>query len=137
MTLFKSAFYNVLFLTAFVFCSDLVAQTDDYFPLEVGNSWMYRPAGAQIQPETAFRTVSVEGKETLNTAEYFRVMYFGRTVYLRPTADGKIVSLNRQSETEEAWLSPRAAESTVFEAHIDLCTNSGSVESRSAEVTTP
>jgi len=128
-------FHSVLLAATFVSSSLAVAQAGDYFPLEVGNTWLYRLAGAQ--PETTFRTVSVEGTETLNGREYFRVVYFGRTLFLRSNADGTIVSFNRQSESEQAWLSLDAAEGTTFEAHIDACTNTGRIESRSVEVTTP
>ena len=114
-----------------------VAQTGNYFPLEVGNTWMYRLTGAQVQSETAFRTVSVEGIEKLNEREYFRVVYFGRTVHLRSDADGVVVAFNRVSGGDQPWLSLGAAEGSTFEAQIDGCTKSGKIESRSAETTTP
>ena len=141
MRIIKAA---LLLVVAFVFSSTSFAQTftgilgwPDYFPPEVGNIWMYRLVSNRIQTETAFRTVSVDAKETLNTREYFRVLYFGRTVYLRSTEDGEIVSLNRGSGDEEPFLSLGTAEGKTFEAHIDQCTNTGKVVSRSAEVTTP
>src|SRR5690242_1945026 len=106
MTLPKSTVYSVCILAGtLVFASGSEAQTADYFPLQIGNNWMYRPAGGQLQPETAFRTISVEGTETLNGRDYFRVLYFGRTIYLRSDADGTVVSLDRQSGAERPWLS--------------------------------
>jgi hypothetical protein len=123
-------------LCIFLFSGILFAQTTAYFPLEPGNVWMYR-AAASAQPETTFRTISVDGVETLNGLEYFRVHYFGRTVYLRPNEEEDIVSLNRQTNAEEPWLALTGEEGSTFETHIDQCATTGRIESQSTEVVTP
>jgi hypothetical protein len=98
---------------------------------------MYRQAGASGQSEAAYRTISIEGMETRNGREYFRVRYFERTVFLRANEDGSVVVYNATTATEEPWLSPGAAEGTAFETRLDQCTNTGRIESRRAEVDTP
>jgi hypothetical protein len=112
------------------------AQTVDYFPLDAGNTWMYRLTGSR-STETAFRTIAVEGRETVNGAEYWRVRYFERVVYLRSNTDGSIVSLNRASGNEEPWLKAGAPVGATFDSHIDQCTNTGRVDARGTEVVTP
>ena len=113
-----------------------MAQTVDYFPLESGNIWMYRSTVSRTS-DLAFRTISVEGRETVNSSDYFRVQYFGRPLYLRSNADGSIVSLNRTTNTEEPFLKPGAVVGTTFESHIDQCTNSGHIDVRGSEIATP
>src|ERR1051325_8144066 len=97
------------------------AQTVDYFPLEPGNTWMYRLADSAT-PETALRTISIDGREMLNGADYVRAQYFGRVVYLRSKPDGSIVALNRASGVEEPWLKLGSPEGATFDSHIDACT---------------
>src|SRR5438309_5711670 len=95
------------YLSAFLVLSMVsVAQTPDYFPLQVGNSWLYRAVkGGNPVPESIeFRSISVDSKESMDGRDYFVVNFFGRTLYLRPDPDGSIVSLNRQSGMEEPWL---------------------------------
>ena len=116
-------------------CSASVAQTGNYFPLETGNAWMYRLAGAGSN--TAFRTISVEGRETIRGFDYSRVRYFERTVYLRATPDGSIVSFNRATGSDELWLKLNDPVGSTFESGIDECTNTGQIEDRGAEVVTP
>ena len=110
-------------------------QTSNYFPLEPGNVWMY--ALAAPGTTSSFRTISVEGRDTLNNIEYSRVRYFERVVYLRANTDGSIVSFNRTTNSEEAWLKLNEPVGTTFDARIDQCVTTGRVEERGAQVTTP
>jgi hypothetical protein len=110
-------------------------QTSNYFPLEPGNVWMY--ALAAPGTTTSFRTISVEGRDTLNNIEYSRVRYFERIVHLRANTDGSIVSFNRTTNSEEAWLKLNEPVGTSFDARIDQCVTTGRVEERGAQVTTP
>ena len=112
-----------------------MAQTSNYFPLQAGNSWMFRFTGRGT--ETAFRTISVEGRETFNDAEYLRVRYFERVVYLRSNEDGSVVSFNRATGGEEPWLKPNEPVGASFDAPIDQCTKTGRIEEKGAEVATP
>src|SRR5688572_10098871 len=91
-----------LFLAFITICSASLAQTANYFPLETGNAWMYRLSGGGTN--TAFLTISVEGRETVNGFDYSRVRYFDRIVYLRAKPDASIVAFNRTTNTEEPWL---------------------------------
>jgi hypothetical protein len=112
----------------------LGAQTPDYFPLQIGNSWMYRGKSAVA---SGFRTISVDAVESIQGRDYFKVSFFGRTVYLRRNADGALVSLNSGSGMEEPWLSLNLPEGSSFPTRLDTCTSSGTIQSRSAEISLP
>jgi hypothetical protein len=109
----------------------------DYFPLQVGNSWVFRLLQDRTDAENAFKSISVEGLEPINGREYFTVRYFNKTVALRANPDGSIVAFNRMSGQEEPWLSPGLPVGSTFESRIDQCTQSGRIDSRDYIVTTP
>jgi hypothetical protein len=129
----------LLLMSSLVFPSISVAQTPDYFPLEVGAIWIFRPVNGGPQESTAFKTVWVEAEEPLDSDKvgYFKVHYFGRTVYLRSQPNSWLMSFNADTGTGETWLNLGAPEGSSFDTHIDECSQRGLIESRRAEVTTP
>jgi hypothetical protein len=105
-----------------------------YFPLQAGNSWLFHLAQNETATENVFRSISVEGIESIGGREYFTVRYFDKTVPLRANPDGSIVAFNRTSSQEEPWLAPGLPVGSTFESHIDQCTRSGRIESRDADI---
>ena len=59
----------------------------EYFPLEVGNTWLYKATtivGTQpLQLSTTYQTMRVTGMERIGDQYYFDVSYFGRDVLLQ------------------------------------------------------
>src|SRR5919106_1866228 len=102
----------------------------EYFPLQTGNSWVFRWTSNNPNLEPLYRSISVGGKETIRDREYFNVRYFDRSVALRAEPDGSIVALNRTSGTEEPWLRLGLPAGSTFESHIDQCVQAGRIESR-------
>jgi hypothetical protein len=138
MTIFKPSF--MLPLTIATLLSTVAwAQIPpaEYFPLQTGNSWVFRSIADNPNLEPSYRTISVGGKETIRDREYFNVRYFDRSVALRAASDGSIVAFNRTSGAEEPWLQLGLPAGSTFESHIDQCVETGRIESRTANVTTP
>src|SRR5258708_7051031 len=110
-----------------VLASALPAQTTALFPLEVGNTWLYRPAAANTnRGDAQVRSISVHGKETIAGREYFQVSYFGYEVLLRAEAsDGSVVLYDRASNSEQPWLSLGLAVGGIFPTNIDPCSTTG------------
>lgn len=134
-----SAAIRMLSLTAgALFSSALLAQTPSYFPLQVGNSWLYRLSDARSTAPDRYRSISVEGEETIGGIPYFQVRYFGQFVLLRDDpSTGNLTVFDRQSGSEQPWLSLQLENGASFPSHLDSCTKTGRIESRTAEVTTP
>lgn len=109
----------------------------EYFPLQTGNSWLFRATSNDPNAEASFRSISIGRKEVVGDREYFNVQYFERSALLRAETDGSIVALNRASNAEEPWLNLGLPVGSSFESHIDQCTQTGRIESREAEVKTP
>src|SRR5262245_26601887 len=98
MTLFQSKLY---LLGLFAACGAATAQTGNPFPLDPGNPWVYRLTG--VNPQLAFRTIAVEGRETVNGIEYSRVRFFERNVLLRAKHDGSLVAFDRDAGSDVQW----------------------------------
>jgi hypothetical protein len=125
-------------VAAFLFVGALPAQTPAWFPLEVGNTWLYRPAATnRVSPDQS-RTISVHGVENIAGRDYFDVSYFGRELVLRvESSDGSIVLYDRASNAEQPWLSLGLPVGESFSTKIDPCSTTGTIAARDAAVSTP
>jgi len=123
---------------AITFASALPAQTPAWFPLEVGNTWLYRPVPNSNRVGNADpRTISVESKETISGRDYFNVSYFGRVVTLRTEpSDGSVISYDRASGTESPFLSLGLPVGGTFPTKLDPCSTTGTIAARDASVNT-
>jgi intracellular proteinase inhibitor BsuPI len=119
--------------------SVLPAQTANWFPLEAGNAWLYRPAETNnrfIAPE--FRSILVQGMETIAGRDYFKVSYFGYELLLRvDSSDGSVWLFDKSSGSEKQWLAPGLPVGGTFPAAMNPCPTTGSIASRDATARTP
>jgi hypothetical protein len=123
---------------ALVFVSTVAAQTPNWFPLEVGNTWLYRPASTNRFTTQESRTITVHGTEKAGSRDYFKVSYFGREILLRnEPSDGSIVQYDRAANTEKPWLSLGLPVGSTFPTSIDECTTTGTIVARNAAVKVP
>jgi hypothetical protein len=113
------------------FTLSAAARTTNYFPLEVGNAWTYRPAATNRLTNQDARTITVHGKQTIAGHEYFQVRYFNREVLLRiePT-DASILRYDTESVSEQPWLSLTLPVGSTFPTAIEPCSTRGTIESR-------
>ena len=111
-----------------------MAATSDYFPLQQGNSWVYRGTAKWFDRQP--QTIEVQGTEKFRDREYTKVQFFGRTIYLRSEGE-TLYNFNTAAGQESRFLKFDAAEKQTFEADIDDCTIGARVESKSATVKTP
>ncbi|MFN0103566.1 MAG: BsuPI-related putative proteinase inhibitor [Bryobacteraceae bacterium] len=100
-----------------------------YFPLQVGNQWIYR---VDEGPVKELRVTEILRAETIDEKEYFVYKgILGETAHVRLTAENKLVQLNADG-TESLWADFNAAEGTSFPTSFDSCTGRGRVETRNA-----
>jgi hypothetical protein len=125
----------------FLFVSALAAQTPDYFPLEVGNTWLYKATtivGAQpLQLNITYQTMRVTGTERIGDRQYFRVSYFGRDVLLREDPTGNVVVYDRASGAESPWVSLGLPVDASFPSGVDPCSPQGRIVSRTDSIGVP
>ena len=106
----------------------------DYFPLAVGNSWVYRVTEGRI-PDV--QVVEVSGTAALDGRDYFRVKFFGRDVYLRTAADGTLYEYDANAKREKVWIAFGAETGQTFATEIDNCTKSGKMEGKAVKYSGP
>jgi hypothetical protein len=113
--------------------ASLQAATADYLPLQVGNSWVYKATQGRLN---RVQTVAVEALESVEGRSYYRVQFFERTVRVRQTEDGSLVSYDPETKQERLWLPFASAEGQRTNSEFDQCTKSATVRSKSASVKT-
>lgn len=118
-----------LLLAAATFSS---AATPEYFPLQKGNSWVFR-SGSRLAPGP--QLIEVRETETFGNREYTKVSFFGRNVYLRQ-ADGVISTFNTEANQERTWLDFSAPIGTTVPVEIEACTRSARITSTTEKVKT-
>ena len=123
---------SLLLLSAASICS---AATPDLFPLQTGNSWVFRSQGTRwfsIDPQT----IDITGTDQLRGREYFRVKLFGETLHLRES-EGVIYALNPTSGEENPWLVLNGTAGQDARIQFDSCTNGMRIDSTEAKIATP
>jgi Intracellular proteinase inhibitor len=126
----------------FFLASVLSAQTPEYFPLEVGNTWLYKAitiVGTEpLQLSTTYQTMRVTGTERIEDRQYFQVSYFGRDVLLREDAPtGNVFVYDRDAGTESPWVSLGLPVGTSFSSSVDPCSPQGQIVSRTDDAAVP
>lgn len=101
-----------------------------FFPLEVGNQWVYR---VDAGPVKEVRVAEVLRTESVGDKEYFVYKGInGDTARLRLTPDNKLVQWNADG-SESLWSDFNAAEGATYSTAVDRCTARGRVESRNGK----
>jgi hypothetical protein len=117
-----------------VAAANLCAAAPDYFPLQVGNSWVYRVTQGRM---SAPGTVEVQARETLDGREYFRVKFFeNEKLYLRNGADGSVLTYDPELKQERTWLPSVLEEGQAVEVFMDQCSKDAVVRSKNAAIKT-
>jgi hypothetical protein len=113
--------------------SSLFAAATDYFPLQTGNSWVYRVTEGRIRD---VQYINVEARETVESREYYRVDFFGRTVLLRADGD-KLIVYDRDTKQEATFIDFGAPDGQSWNSAVDPCVQSGRIDSRAFEIKAP
>ncbi len=121
---------------AFLFLLSLSAwsQTTDYFPLQVGNQWIYR--ATRLRPEPW--VITVAATRTVNATEYFQLTGFpGGTLLVRKDDAGGLMLYDATQQGERPWVPFAAADGEAFRTGIDVCTSSGRIRTREGALKSP
>jgi hypothetical protein len=124
---------NTLILT--LAALPLAAAEPDYFPLQVGNQWIYRQFG-RVGGEPV--VVDIPRTEIVNQQTYYvvRGLEF-HELYLRMDVNGTLYAYDTETRQEGVWAAFATAEGESYRTIVNPCNSTAHVVSRSARVTVP
>src|SRR4030095_4145252 len=111
-------------------CAISHAQTPDYFPLQTGNSWIYRSLDGNRRD---VQSVEVGDTSAFDGNTYFRLTFFGREVWVRKGADANVYVYDPQTQRESLFIPTAGSEGQTFDTALDPCTRKGKIESKKAK----
>ncbi|MCP5113852.1 MAG: hypothetical protein GY953_23720 [bacterium] len=112
-----------------------VAFQPDYFPLRVGNQWVYTRGGLGAGGPVVVEVVDVDVFDHLPFA-LVRGFPSGN-VWLRLEEDGRLLARDPDTGDISTWVAFDAALNEPFNTTIDPCNSTGSIVSREASLTGP
>ena len=113
----------------------LPAAEPGYFPLEVGNTWVYRCAGNCAAETRAREIIKREQRPPQN--EFYFLMRDGETeTWLRLAEDGRLLALDSASGEEKQWY-VFAPGGENYRTWIHPCNPSAKIASRRARYSSP
>lgn len=106
----------------------------DFFPLHVGNQWIYRTAFGRT---ATFTSIDIQRTETVGDRTYWVVRGFDEGPALLRSEDGTLYRYNSDTRREEVWAVFPTREGDRYETAINSCNKQAVVESRSAKASLP
>jgi len=108
----------------------------DYFPLAVGNQWVYRQ---QASPQAPRITVEVTGATERGGHTYYELSgYAGARAWVRQTGPGELVEQVPRDGSEQLWYSFYAPDRAAWNPQLFLpCLGQARISARNAEVRVP
>lgn len=123
-----------IFTNSFLLALSCLAQEPDYFPLEVGNQWIYRSSGATA----TVWTLEVTAKRDAGGHAYFELHGLpGGPALVRKNESGSLVLYDPQEKREKTWVALGAAPGEAFRSEIDACSATALISSREAVARVP
>lgn len=105
----------------------------DYFPLEVGNVWVYKTRGVPPRAGEDTITVEVRKAEVLNGKLYFQLADYRPGAYwVRNDGAGRIVQLDEKTGEEKLWYDFTKQKGEVYASSLPACCGRARVVDRAA-----
>lgn len=114
----------------------LAAADADYFPLQVGNQWIYQTSTRWFNGPP--NVVSIPGKKAFGNNSYYIVEGLNfETMYLRSDDAGVLYAYDANTGGEQQYAAFATPVGGSYRTAVDPCNSTANVISRSAKVTTP
>jgi len=119
-----------LLLLFALWCAAAGAQHPDYFPLQVGNQWVYRVVGTRPADPLA---LSISRGEVFDGKFYVLLEGWPRGNYwLRQDEQGNVYSYDSQARAERLWYSFFAPVGERYRNELPWCCGQGRIASKNA-----
>ncbi|MFN0171229.1 MAG: BsuPI-related putative proteinase inhibitor [Bryobacteraceae bacterium] len=114
-----------------------LAAVPDYFPLAIGNVWIYRITGVGATPESPVWTIEVKSAETRNGLTYHRVTGYRDPYLLRSGEEGTVYSWDEKEQREVVWYRFGAGVGEDYPTSVPYCCGRARISSKTATVEVP
>ena len=113
------------------------AQQPDYFPLNPGNIWIYRCAGACGAQSTV--TVQIGPAQDFGGVTYSQLQgWFGKDYWVREDENGSVWAYDTDAKQERLWYAFQTAEGDTYNESIPSgCCGRATIHSKSAHYDGP
>lgn len=102
------------------------AAQSEYFPLHVGNQWIYRGDNNDVRAMEVIRTATFDGRQYAQLGGWF-----SGDAWLRMGEDGTLYAYHPETKREAPWVAFATPEGGSFDTELDPCTRRGVVSSTS------
>jgi hypothetical protein len=112
----------------------------DYFPLHVGNQWVYRQTGRIAgEPVVVHITEGRQFRTRFFDGPYYVLLQGlpGGPAWLRQDENGVLYQFDPDTEQETVWARFRTAQGETYRTSINPCNGTARVESRNQTVKVP
>lgn len=107
---------------------------EQYFPLEIGNRWVYACTG---ECSDGRASIEVTRSERSPRGAYFLARAWGREIWLRAGPDGRILARNSDTGNDEQWYWFDAPEGQNYQTAIHPCNPNAAIASRNEHYSGP
>lgn len=112
-----------------------LAPAQDYFPLQVGNQWVYRTTGTAPERKLA---LEINAVREIDGNTYYRLAGLPSGAYwLRMSPDGALLAYDETAKADRTWYLFQAAENETWETSIPSCCGKASIVSKTAAFNGP
>lgn len=110
-----------------------LAQTPDYFPLDVGNVWIYRTRGAVVSSAQDTITVEVTRRDSFKDVTYYLVSEYRRgQFWLRNDGAGRVWQYDEATGSEKLWYDFARPAGATYETALPTCCGRAEVRNTAA-----
>jgi hypothetical protein len=122
-------------IVGLLFCLAAAAQQPDYFPLQVGNQWIYGVGGTRA---ASALVVEITQSQVFHGQTYYQLTgSFQQAYWLREDMDGKVYAYDPLKDQEQLWYAFQTPEGQQYDESIPACCGKAVIRSRSAVYSGP
>lgn len=106
------------------------AQVPDYFPLAVGNVWIYRGGGTPLRPQLVTETVEITRASNFKGVTYYLLAeYRAGQHWVRNDGEGRVFRYDEPTGEERLWYDFRGRAGDTYPTTLPTCCGRAQVKS--------
>jgi hypothetical protein len=122
-------------MVGLVFCMAVSAQQPDYFPLQVGNQWIYSAGGTGA---ASALIVEITQSQVFAGQTYYQLTgFFPQAYWLREDLNGNVYVYDPLQDQEQLWYAFQTPDGQQYEESLPSCCGKAVIRSHAANYSGP